>query len=539
LAGLAFWKDHPPGLVICFLTEMWERFSYYGMRALLVLYLTQHFLYADEQAYLIYGTYTAMVYMLPVIGGMLADRYLGFRRAVTYGAILLVTGHFGLAIEGPAVMQGSINTGADAARDPFYANMFFLSLAFIATGVGFLKTNVSALVGTLYPADDPKRDAGYTVFYVGINIGGAAAPLLCGWLGQAYGWSYGFGLAGIGMILGLTAFLWGQKYLGDTAEPPRPDVLQQRILPLISIERLIYGLGLLVVAAAWMMFLFPQLVSTVLYGTGGLLGLYILYYAAIRCTAVERDRLLACLGMLLFLVVFLAFYEQMGSSMSIFADRMVDRRVFGVEIHASTLQSLPAIYVLIIAPMFSIAWIWLGQRGLEPATPVKFAMGLLSISLAFFSLVIGAALSGPDKVDLIWFMMAFFWLVFGELFVFPVGMSMVSRLSPKPIQGLMMGAFFFSFSLGSFIAARIAQLTAPADKTTTNPADLDFPAAKAQFADIYGEIGLLAVASALLLYAISPILTRAMHLPVSGRISLISRIYPAKFRIVRSSDQRA
>jgi len=194
---------HPKGLYVCFMTEMWERFSYYGMRALLIFYLTQHFLFSDEKAYLIYGAYSALVYVTPVIGGVLADRYLGSRKAVTFGAILLVFGHLGMAVEGPV----AVNAANEISRDPFYLQIFYLSLAFIICGVGFLKANISTVVGALYSHDDPRRDSGFTLFYMGINIGAFSSSLLCGWLGQTYGWKYGFGLAGIGMLLGLAVSL--------------------------------------------------------------------------------------------------------------------------------------------------------------------------------------------------------------------------------------------------------------------------------------------------------------------------------------------
>jgi len=224
---------HPKGLYVCFMTEMWERFSYYGMRALLIFYLTQHFLFSDEKAYLIYGAYSALVYVTPVIGGVLADRYLGSRKAVTFGAILLVLGHLGMAIEGPVA---SISPSS-ISRDPFYLQIFYLSLAFIICGVGFLKANISTVVGALYSHDDPRRDSGFTLFYMGINIGAFSSSLLCGWLGQTYGWKYGFGLAGIGMLLGLAVFLRGQQHLQGKAEPPTTAQLTTRVFAGLTREQ--------------------------------------------------------------------------------------------------------------------------------------------------------------------------------------------------------------------------------------------------------------------------------------------------------------
>ena len=200
---------HPKGLIILFMTEMWERFSYYGMRALLILYLTKHFLFGDADAGLIFGSYASLVYAMPVLGGLIADRYLGFKKAIVFGAVLLVCGHFGMAFEGPAATV----TADGIVRDPLYTQIFYLSLAFIVVGVGFLKASISTIVGSLYADGDPRRDAGFTIFYMGINLGAFVATLLCAYLGETYGWRYGFGVAGIGMLFGLVTFISGERHL--------------------------------------------------------------------------------------------------------------------------------------------------------------------------------------------------------------------------------------------------------------------------------------------------------------------------------------
>jgi len=537
----AFWEGHPPGLIICFLTEMWERFSYYGMRALLIFYLTQHFLFSDNTAFMIYAAYSAMVYMLPVIGGALADQYLGYRKAVSFGAILLVLGHFGLAIEGPQVMASVAADGSQIAeQDPVYIHIFFLSLALIATGVGFLKTNISAIVGALYEAGDTRRDSGFTIFYLGINIGGAIAPILCGWLGQTYGWHIGFGLAGIGMLGGLIVFQRGQKYLQGVAEPPQPDRLQARVLPFVTLETSVYLAGLLVVAAAWVILMNRDFVGPILSGCGIIVSLGIAFIAIKHCTPSERNKLCAAGVLLLFLLLFLALYEQMGSSMNIFADRVLDRSLFGYEIPASTLQSLPAIFVIVLAPLFSMAWTWLGARGLEPTTPIKFALGIVGVAFSLLSLVLGTLLAGEGlgagdgmgsglgdgRVNILWFFLAFFWLVVGELLILPVGLSMISRLSPRKMLGLMMGAFFLSYSVGSFIAGLIAQLTT----APSTGAGTDTTAVKTQFLDIYLQLGLLAIAGALVLYLISPLITHIMHDEGTGNRGHIAKLYSKRFQ---------
>ncbi len=236
------WFGHPRGLAVLFLTEMWERFSFYGMRALLIFYLTKHFLFSDTQSYAIYGAYTALVYLTPVLGGILADRYLGSRKAVTLGAILLVCGHFGMAFEGPPAVASVGEDGSETvARHPVFTQIFYFSLALIICGVGYLKANISTIVGALYEQGDPRRDGGFTIFYMGINIGAFTAAIVCGWLGETYGWAYGFGLAGLGMLAGLVIFLRGQHLLGNVADPPDQRALERPTAIGLSLENTIYA----------------------------------------------------------------------------------------------------------------------------------------------------------------------------------------------------------------------------------------------------------------------------------------------------------
>lgn len=481
-------SQHPRGLFICFATELWERFSYYGMRALLIFYLMQHFLFSEQESYLIYGAYTALVYMTPVLGGAIADRYLGARKAVTLGSVLLVMGHFGIAFE--ASVQ-----------------VFYLSLALIIVGVGFLKTNASTLVGALYRPDDSRRDAGFTIFYMGINIGGAAAPLLCGWLGQTYGWRYGFGLAGIGMLAGLFVFLRGQPLLGH-AEPPNAAWLREPVVARLSREALIYIATIGLVLMVWLIMNRRDVVGPMLATFGMITGIVILYYAFARCTPQERDRLLVCATLLVFTIAFWALYEQMGSSLNVFADRMVDRHVLGYEIPAAMFQGLPSIFVILCAPLASSLWLYLGRRNREPSAAVKFVLAIVQVGLAFLVLSLGLGLTeAGEKIALGWFVLNFFLLTSGELCLAPVGMSMVTRLSPKRIVGVMMGAFFLAYSASSFIAGRIARLTAQSisDRSAGNSTAME------SYAHVYTTLGCVALAAALLLWLLAPLLTRRMH----------------------------
>lgn len=521
---LNIFREHPRGLFICAATEMWERFSYYGMRALLVFYLTQHFRFSDDESFLIYGAYSALVYMAPIVGGAIADRWLGARKAVTFGAVLLVLGHFGMVLEGPQAMQATIGGQPTVVRDAFYLNAFYLSLALIIMGVGFLKTSISAVVGALYERADPRRDAGFTVFYMTYNLGGAIAPLLCGWIGQRYGWRYGFGLAGIGMLAGLTAFLRGQRLLMGHAEPPDAGRLRERLLGRVTREMVIYAGSVGLVLGVWLIMQHRSVVGPMLSAFGAITATWIIYYSVARCTREERDRLLVCAALLLFTIGFWAFYEQMGSSLNLFADRAVNRVVLGHEIPASTLQALPAIFVILLAPLFSALWLRLGTRGREPGTAVKFALAIVQIALAFFVLALGITLTpSGGKVPLFWFVLNFLLLVTGELCLAPVALSMVTKLAPARIVGVMMGANFLAYSASSFIAGLIARLTS-APGSAGGVADRAAPLST--YAGVFARLGLAAMGVAALLFVLAPMLTRRAREPRSAAFNAVPSLRP-------------
>jgi POT family proton-dependent oligopeptide transporter len=507
---LALFREHPPGLFIAAATEMWERFSYYGMRALLVFYLTEHFLYSDDQSYLIYGGYTAMVYLAPILGGAVADRWLGARKAVTLGAILLVLGHFGLAFEGPRAVAGVVDGAPGVVRSEPFVSWFFLCLSLIVLGVGFLKTNISAVVGALYARNDPRRDSGFTVFYLCYNLGGAIAPILCGYLGQTYGWRYGFGLAGVGMLGGLLVFRRGQRYLEGHAEPPDPAALAKPIWLGIKREWWVYLGSVLLLAPVWILLHRPPLVGNLLTAAGILTSLWILRYSFTKCDREERRRLLACAALTAFTIGFWAFYEQMGSSLALFSDRLVDRTVFGHEIKAASLQSLPSVFVVMLAPGFSALWLALARQGREPSTAIKFSAAIAFIALAFGVLALGTSITSPTaKVPLFWFVANFFILVVGELCLAPVGISMVTKLSPKRIVGVMMGVFFLAYSASSYLAGLIARLTSvPPSGDSFDPI-----LARATYVRVYTELALLALGVMALLLVLAPALSRLARLP--------------------------
>ena len=479
---------HPKGLFVCFATEMWERFSYYGMRALLILYLTKHWEFTDATSYLIYGAYTSLVYIMPVFGGMLADQILGSKKAVTYGAILLVFGHLGMTVESNE-------------------QIFYLSLALIVSGVGFLKPNISTMVGALYEEGDPRRDSGFTIFYMGINIGAFTATLLCGYLGEQVGWAYGFGAAGIGMLFGLIIFLWGQKYLEGLAEPPSNKYLQK--MNGISYESWAYISGIFMVLVTWFLVQNSQLVGQLLGGFGAIfIGAWLLY-ALFRCAPDERDRLIVVGILILFSLIFWALFEQAGSSLNILTDRGVNRVIFGWEVPASMFQSLNAGFIFTIAPLFAMLWIALAKRNMEPSTPIKFSIGIILVGLGFLALVYGMSSSEGLQTGVFWIILIYLLHTLGELCLSPVGLSSVTKLSPQRIVGFMMGMWFFASAAGNYVAGLIARATASDSSGVSN--DVFDLSQKQSFMDVYTDVGLMAIGCGIFLAILTPILKKLMH----------------------------
>ncbi|MEE4153340.1 MAG: peptide MFS transporter [Erythrobacter sp.] len=475
---------HPKGLFVLFFAEMWERFSYYGMRALLIFYLTKHWLFSDSQSGIIYGAYTALVYITPVIGGYLADRYLGQRKAVLFGAVLLTLGHFFMAFEGEPM--------AGNADNPIIY-VFWLALALIIVGSGFLKANISVIVGQLYPRTDVRRDPAYTIFYMGINVGAAAGSLLCGYIGETYGWAYGFGLAGIGMLAGLVVFIWGTPLLLGRGEPPRPLAK--------STEWTMYGAGIAMVGLCWLAIQFQALVGYVLGGFGGALVLYVLFTAVAKLAPEERDRIFAAMFLILTSIVFWALFEQAGSSLNLFTDRHVDRG--GVP--ASTFQSINAIYIILLAPVFAIAWQFLGQRGMEPSTPLKFGLGVVQVGLGFLVLVWGANSVGPEVgVPVLFIFLIYLLHTTGELCLSPVGLSAMNRLAPAHMASLIMGTWFFASATGNFAAGLIA--------AATGAEGVGEEAGRDVVLGVYTNVGWFAIAIGVGVVVVSPLIKKLMHL---------------------------
>jgi POT family proton-dependent oligopeptide transporter len=539
-------KHHPRGLIILFFAEMWERFSYYGMRGILIFYLTQHLLFDQATASAQYGSYTALVYLLPLLGGLLADRYLGTRKAVAFGALLLVAGHGMMAYEGKPATQNLVYAGQsyevaatgrvdtrearlivagkpyefgpaegggleikglgdagplpqvlpkdsfkmETTQDQSGVTAFYLAVSLIIMGVGFLKPNISTIVGQLYPQGDPRRDSGFTLYYYGINLGAFWASILCGLLGQTVGWWAGFGLAGVGMAAGFVVFVLGKKHLEGKGEPPNPELLAKPILGPINREWLIYGLSILGVGLVWLLVPHNDIVGLALsisiVASLAAIG-WILVFAC--KTWVERQRMMLAVILIFGAVVFFTLFEQAGTSLNLFASTNVDMTItrqavtfLGIPIGtpeqiaaiglnpasdffidstigAAQTQSFNAGFILIFAPIFAALWAYLARRNLDLNPTMKFGLGLLQVGLGFLVVVWGAGLADNSfRVPLM--LLGFLYLLHttGELFLSPVGLSEITKLSLPSVVSFMMAVWFLSSSIAQFVGGKIAGL---------------------------------------------------------------------------------
>ena len=540
-------KNHPRGLIILFFAEMWERFSYYGMRGILIFFLTQHFLFDDATAGSTYGSYTSLVYLLPLVGGILADRYIGTRKAIAFGALLLVAGHGMMAFEGrpatetltyagtayeisaegrgasrdvnivvngqkyafgPAEGGGIAVSGlpegstlpatlapgsyeVKKTRDQAGVNIFYLALSLIIMGVGFLKPNISTIVGQLYPQGDPRRDSGFTLYYYGINLGAFWAAVLCGFLGQTVGWWAGFGLAGVGMALGWVVFVLGKPLLEGHGEPPNPELLKRPLFGPLNREWLIYILGVLGVAVVWFMVQRNALVGAVL-GVSTLLSLAAIFWVIVGVckTWAQRQRMMLALVLIFGAVVFFTLFEQAGTSLNLFADRNVDLTLaptamqflgitvgtpdqlaaagitptgFWIDatITAAQVQSFNAGFILIFAPIFAALWAWLASKKMDPDPTMKFGLGLVQVGLGFLVVVwaAGSGMVSPTfQMPLIILALLYMLHTTGELFLSPVGLSEITKLSMPSVVSFMMAVWFLASSIAQFVGGKIAGL---------------------------------------------------------------------------------
>lgn len=476
---------HPRGLFVLFYAEMWERFSYYGMRALLILYLTKFWLFGDGKSNLVYGAYGSLVYITPVLGGIIADRWLGQRKAVIFGGILLALGHLFMAVEGAQGVADPLVKQADPA-----INVFWMALALIIVGSGFLKANISVIVGQLYRMTDVRRDSAYTIFYMGVNVGAALGTILVGYLGETIGWSWGFGLAGIGMVVGLIIFVIGEPALSGKGEPPKVLARPQ--------ELKLYGVGLGAVAVVWFLIQYQGVIQNLLI-VSGLAMLGYTLYEAFKLPKEPRERIFAIMFLIALNPIFWGLFEQGGGSLNLYTDRYVDR----AGVPTSLFQSINPIYIVLLAPLFAGLWQWLGKRGLEPSAPAKFALALAQVGAGFLVFVWGANAVGPAVMTPVLFIFLINLLhTTGELCLSPVGLSAMARLAPLHLGSFIMGAWFYMTAVGSFVAGKIGEATGGESGEMSKELTLV----------IYDKIGWITIGVAVVVLLLSPIVKRWMHL---------------------------
>ena len=490
-------KVHPKALFMLFFAEFWERFSYYGMRALLVLYMVKQLAYADQTAYGVYAAYGAMVYATPILGGLIANKLFGYRRAILVGGILMAAGHFAMAFLG------------------LWENdyVFFFALALLIVGNGYFKPNISSFIAEFYEKNDIRKDSAYTLFYMGINAGAMLTPLTCGVIGEdtetfgVHSWHYGFGLAGVGMVLGLLVFLWAQRagVFEDKGHAADPAKLAAKTMGLPNGVG-IYLLTALAIPLVMVLINFNKVLDV---GLGLIIGGVLIGLAVFGGRSEDRQegqRIWVIAILLLFTTLFWTFFELAGSAISLYTERNVDRNIMGTELATSMFQAVNPAFIIVFAPVFSWLWKFLGDKKIEPAAPTKFAAGLALLGVGFLLFKVGEGSHQAGLVAVIWLILAYLLHTLGELCLSPVGLSLVTKLAPDRIVGLMMGIWFLSSSAAHQAGAFIANFTAPIDKSVTDPL-----VTLTLYTDVFTNVGYTACGAAVFLLLISPILKRWMH----------------------------
>ncbi|MBL4745026.1 MAG: peptide MFS transporter [Flavobacteriaceae bacterium] len=480
-------QGHPKGLYVLFMSEMWERFCFYGMRGLLTLYLIEILLVKKDDSFLIYGAYAALIYLAPVLGGKIADAFLGYRKAVIFGAILMFVGEI-------FIIAGGMD-------------MLFWGMGFLIIGSGYFKANISSIVGKLYEDNDPRRDSGFTIFYIGINIGALLATTICVYVGETYGFHYGFGLAGFGMLLGLVFFIAGQKHYIEKALPPSEEKLKEKVLGIITTEYAIYLASLAIIPGIYFLVNHNALVGYVL----GVVGIGIIIYLLIEGVKggkVLLHRMIAFLILCCFNVVFWALFEQAGTSLTVFANNNVNREVFGFTLTAGNTQFFNPLYIIIFGSIFSLMWIKLSAIGKNPSIPMKFGLGIVQLGLGYLVLLIGNEFVDEAFRVPLW-TLGFLYMLHttGELFISPIGLSMVTKLAPSNLSGTLMGVWFLSLAGANYLAGILATMTGGEEKGV----ELSAAEGLAKYVDVYSTMGYVAIGIGITIMIISPLINKLLH----------------------------
>lgn len=492
MANFKLTEGHPKGLMTLFFSEMWERFCYYGMRVLLTLYLVKSLMKGDADAALIYGAYTGLVYAAPILGGQMADKYLGYRNAVLLGAILMAIGEF-------LILGGT-------------EHFLMIGMGALIVGNGYFKANISTIVGKLYKDNDPRRDSGFTIFYIGINIGALLATTVVAFVGETYGFKYGFGLAGFGMLMGLIIFWTGRHNyeaapgLGFTEEGIK------KVIGPLNKAHIVSILSLLLIPVAY------YLIQNNSWLDYLLLGLFIfISFSLIKAgntadklenVSIWRDRMIALLIFMVINITFWACFEQAGTSLTLFADRNVDRSILGWEMPASMTQFFNPFFIIVFGSIFSVMWVKLAEKGRNPSIPMKFALGIFQLALGFLVTNVGLQFVNESfQVPLLTLLFLYLLHTTGELFLSPIGLSMVTKLSPKNIAGTAMGAWFLSFAIANYLGGKIASLTGghAGEAALTASEGLD------KYTSVFATIGFVLIGIAILIALLNKPIKKLMH----------------------------
>tara|TARA_B110000240_G_scaffold196701_2_gene249576 strand:+ start:122 stop:1609 length:1488 start_codon:yes stop_codon:yes gene_type:complete len=492
MSDTAVMKSHPEGLMTLFFSEMWERFCYYGMRTLLTLFLVKSLMKGDAEASLIYGAYTGLVYAAPIMGGKLADKFLGYKYAVILGGLMMSLGEF-------LILGGS-------------ESMLFIGMGALIIGNGYFKANISTIVGKLYEDNDPRRDSGFTIFYIGINIGALLATTLVAYVGETYGFDKGFGLAGIGMLLGIFIFWSGRKKYGHAPGVEMQEAGKKKVLGPINMATAITIGSFFLIPLCYVLIMQNQILDYILVG----LFLFV-SYSLVKAgmnedkeqgVAIWKDRMIALIIFMVINITFWACFEQAGTSLTLFADRNVDRLIFDWEMPASMTQFFNPFFIITFGSIFSVMWVKLSAIGKNPSIPLKFAFGIIQLAAGFLITQVGLQFANEAfQVPILTLVFLYMLHTTGELFLSPIGLSMVTKLSPKKMAGTAMGAWFLSFAIANYVGGKIAAMTGShggGDPLTPEAGLL-------QYVSIFSTIGFVLLGIAVLIILFSKPLQKLMH----------------------------
>lgn len=488
-------SGHPDGLMTLFFSEMWERFCYYGMRTLLTLYLVKSLMKGDAEASLIYGAYTGLIYAAPILGGRMADKFLGYRYAVLLGAVLMAIGEF-------LILGGT-------------EHMLLIGMGALIVGNGYFKANISTIVGKLYKEGDPRRDSGFTIFYIGINIGALLATTLVAYVGETYGFKYGFGLAGFGMLAGFAIFHMNRAKYSAAQGLEITEAGRKKVAGPLNMAHMVSLGSVLLIPVCYFLIQNNSLMDYILLGLFAYIAISMIRAGGSEDKSLNnsipiwRDRMIALIIFMVINIVFWACFEQAGTSLTLFADRNVDRMIFGWEMPASMTQFFNPFFIITFGSLFSWMWVKLSKMGKNPSIPMKFSLGIFQLGLGFLVTLIGLQfVNDSAQVPLLTLLFLYMLHTTGELFLSPIGLSMVTKLSPQSFSGTSMGAWFLSFAIGNYLGGKIAALTGG---HSDDGAALSLTEGLVKYTEIFSTIGYVLLGMSLLIAIFNKPLQKLMH----------------------------